>query len=479
MRTAIVAFLSSALTGAVLTPLVRAAARRRNLLDHALSSRKAHGKPIPRLGGVAIVLAFYVPLVALYFVNSDVGSRFWAEPRKALGLILGGLAIAALGVYDDLLGADAWKKFAVQFSVAAAMYWLGFRFEVLGNPFGTPITLGWLSLPFTLLWIAGVVNAMNLIDGLDGLAGGVAFIAITTVFVIANLHGQPLMVLFCAALGGAVLGFLLYNFNPATIFMGDTGSMFLGFVLSTTAIQTNQKSTAAVAIAVPILALGVPIADTLLSMTRRALRGVPMFSADRGHIHHRLLGMGLSQRQAVLAIYAASATFGGAALVLSFGSSRAAAVTLAALAILVFLALRRLGFVDLEKTRALLGDRKRNLELRSVVRKAGARMDRADAWEEAFGALRDAAEGLGACGVALTVEVGGGRRREFCQGLDGQDGLLVARYGLVVERPDDDTVAFGFADGRDAIDRDLEIAIELLCDRLSGAVDRLVRREEA
>jgi UDP-GlcNAc:undecaprenyl-phosphate GlcNAc-1-phosphate transferase len=474
LRTAAVAFLSSAAVAAAVTPVVRAAACRWNVLDHALTSRKEHGRPIPRLGGIAIVLAFYAPLAALYFVNSDVGSRFWSEPRKALGLIVGGLAIAVLGVYDDLKGADAKKKFAVQFAVAGLMYWLGFRFDIIGNPFGTPIQLGWFSLPVTIVFIAGVINAMNLIDGLDGLAGGVAFIAIATVFVMANLHDQPLMLLFCAALGGAVLGFLFYNFNPATIFMGDTGSMFLGFVLATTAIQTNEKSTATVAIAVPILALGVPIADTLLAMGRRYIRGVPMFSADRGHIHHRLLGMGLSQRQAVVVIYVASATLGGAALLLSFGSSRTAAVTLVVLSILVFLALRRLGFVDLDKTRALLSDRKRNLELRGVVRKAGERISRAGQWEDVWSALVDAAPGLGAVGVALSVAVDGGSRLEFSQGLEA-DGLLVARYGLVVERPEDDWLTFGFDDSRASVDRDLEIAIELLCERLADAVDRLVK----
>jgi UDP-GlcNAc:undecaprenyl-phosphate GlcNAc-1-phosphate transferase len=475
MRTATVAFICSTLAGALVTPLARTLAHRWNVLDHALTSRKIHGKPIPRLGGIAIVVAFYVPLLALFFVSSDVGSRFYAQPRKALGLFVGGLAITALGVWDDLRGANARSKLLTQFSVAAAMFALGFRIERVTLPFGAPLEIGIFALPLTLLWIAGVINAMNLIDGLDGLAGGVAFIAIATVFVVAGVHHQPLMQLFSAALGGAVLGFLFYNFNPATIFMGDTGSMFLGFVLATTSIQTGEKSSAAVAIAVPILALGVPIADTLLAMARRYARGVPMFSADRGHIHHRLLGMGLSQRQTVLVIYGASATLGVGALVLSFASSRTAAITLAVLAVLVFLALRKLGFLDFAKTQKVLGERKRNLELRGAVRAAGAALGRAATLEETWSALRGAAAGIGASAVALSVDLGGGSRREFAEGFDpAPHGLLRARYGLVMERPDDDTVELGWSDGRTEVDRDTEIAVELLCDHLSSAVDRIV-----
>lgn len=476
MRTAAVAFLASTLIGAVLTPIVRDLAHRWSLLDHALSSRKIHGRPVPRLGGVAIVLAFFAPLVALLFVNSDVGHRFYAEPRKVLGLFAGGLAIAALGVWDDLKGADAKAKFTVQFGVAALAYWLGFRIDIITNPFADAIQLGWLGLPFTLLWIVGVINAMNLIDGLDGLAGGVAFIAISTIFILAAVRVDPLMLLLSAALGGAILGFLFYNFNPATIFMGDTGSMFLGFVLATTSIQSSQKSSTAVAILVPIVALGVPIADTLLAMARRYARGAPMFSADRGHIHHRLLGAGLSQRRTVLIIYAASAVLGGTALVLAFAKSRTAAATLVAVAVASFVALRKLGFIDLAKADGLLEARRRNLGLRSNVRKAGEALSRAQSFDEVWEGLRCAAPGLGACAVRLSLEPSSSTRTEFSEGFDaGAPELLRARYGLVLERPDEDVLELGWADGRQGVDRDTEIAVELLCEHLSTAVERLLR----
>src|SRR5215831_20894145 len=162
MRTAGVAFLLSVLCGAILTPIVRQLAHRFGLFDHARSSRKIHGKPIPRLGGIAIVIAFYAPLVGLLLFQTGVGHLFVAEREHVIGLFVGGLTIALLGLYDDLRGANAWKKFLVQFAVAGLLFKLGFRFDVLANPFGDPINLGWANLPFTMLWMVGVINAMNL-----------------------------------------------------------------------------------------------------------------------------------------------------------------------------------------------------------------------------------------------------------------------------------------------------------------------------
>ena len=254
MRTAVVAFILSMLCGTILTPIVRRLAHRFGLLDHALSPRKIHGRPVPRLGGIAIVIAFYAPLLGLFFLHSGVGDMFVADRSHAIGLFVGGLAIASLGLYDDLRGAGAIRKFVVQFAVAGFLYKLGFRIEALANPFGDPIALGWISLPFTLLWMVGVVNALNLIDGLDGLAGGVALVAVTITFLVSLQRGHPLMMLFSAALAGSIVGFLFYNFNPASIFMGDTGSMFLGFILAATAVETNQKASTAVAVIIPTVA---------------------------------------------------------------------------------------------------------------------------------------------------------------------------------------------------------------------------------
>jgi UDP-GlcNAc:undecaprenyl-phosphate GlcNAc-1-phosphate transferase len=342
MRTAGVAFVLACLVSVLLTPLVRRFALVRGLFDDQISARKIHGRPIPRLGGVAIVMGFYVPLLALLLPASSVGRIFYAKMPEAVTFLLGGVAICGLGLLDDLRGAGAGKKFLVQFAVAGALFAAGNRVEHISLPFVGSFALGALSLPFTLLWVVGVINALNLIDGLDGLAAGVAFFAVATTFAIAALRQDPLMMLFMGALGGAIIGFWAYNFNPASIFMGDTGSMFLGYVLGVGALRTSQKSSTAVAILVPIVALGLPIADTLLAMLRRALAGRPMFSADRQHIHHRLLDLGLSQRKAVITLYGAAALLGVMAVVLTLSNSIESVLILTVIALLGYLASRKL-----------------------------------------------------------------------------------------------------------------------------------------
>ncbi|AKU93097.1 Undecaprenyl-phosphate N-acetylglucosaminyl 1-phosphate transferase [Vulgatibacter incomptus] len=319
-------------------------ALRWGFVDHVSSARKIHARPIPRLGGVAIVAAFFTPLLGLLVLESSTGRMFLADQSRALGLFIGGAAIAALGIYDDIRGANAWAKLCIQIPIALLMFQLGFRVEVIANPFGEPITLGWLALPITMMWIIGLINAVNLIDGLDGLAGGVALFAIGVTFIIAVARGQPLMVLFSAALAGAVLGFLFYNFNPATVFMGDTGSMFLGFVLATTSLQVNQKSSTTVALLIPIVALGLPIFDTSLAFSRRMLSGRSPFSADRGHVHHRLLDAGLSHRQAALVLYGCCMVLSVAALTLTVANNVVTAALLASLLVGAVSFARKLGY---------------------------------------------------------------------------------------------------------------------------------------
>ncbi|WP_050727169.1 glycosyltransferase family 4 protein [Vulgatibacter incomptus] len=344
MRTAAVAFGLSLGIAAVLTPVIRQLALRWGFVDHVSSARKIHARPIPRLGGVAIVAAFFTPLLGLLVLESSTGRMFLADQSRALGLFIGGAAIAALGIYDDIRGANAWAKLCIQIPIALLMFQLGFRVEVIANPFGEPITLGWLALPITMMWIIGLINAVNLIDGLDGLAGGVALFAIGVTFIIAVARGQPLMVLFSAALAGAVLGFLFYNFNPATVFMGDTGSMFLGFVLATTSLQVNQKSSTTVALLIPIVALGLPIFDTSLAFSRRMLSGRSPFSADRGHVHHRLLDAGLSHRQAALVLYGCCMVLSVAALTLTVANNVVTAALLASLLVGAVSFARKLGY---------------------------------------------------------------------------------------------------------------------------------------
>jgi UDP-GlcNAc:undecaprenyl-phosphate GlcNAc-1-phosphate transferase len=262
--------------------------------------------------------------------------------------------------------------------------------------------------------------------------------------------------------------------------MGDTGSMFLGFVLATTAIQTNLKAQTTVAIVVPIIALGLPIADTLLAMARRAARGVPLFSADRGHIHHRLIDLGLSHRQTVLVLYGASALLGGAALVVSFASSTDTTLFLLALSGVGYLALRKLGYISLEKAQRLFSDRRRNLELRASVRRIGATLRAAADLTEVWLAVRLAGKALSAAAVALHLPDDPPEGAEpLSVGFDELDGeALRARYGLFPERPGDTHLELAWVDGRASVDRDTEIAIELVCDHVASALDRIGRSEE-
>jgi UDP-GlcNAc:undecaprenyl-phosphate/decaprenyl-phosphate GlcNAc-1-phosphate transferase len=479
MNSALLVFAASAGVGTVLTPLIRDHALKRGLVDHALSSRKIHKTPIPRLGGIGIAAAFFLALIGLAVLDARVRGWVTADPLRTFGLLAGGLGIVALGIVDDIRGVRARHKLLGQLLVAALVYACGYRVDAIANPFGPSIQLGLLGLPFTMLWVAGVINALNLIDGLDGLAGGVAFLAATTTLAIAAMNGAPLMVLVAAALGGATLGFLFFNFNPASIFMGDTGSMFLGFVLATTAIGTHQTQSAGTAILIPILVLGIPIGDTLLSMGRRALRGVPMFGADRGHIHHRLLDRGLSQRQAVLVLYAFTAFLGlGAiALTLTSVSSSAAALVIGVLVAVVYLFLRMLGFFDLRRAPAMLDQRRRNLELRTAIRRIGGMLREAQTPWEVWVALRFAAAPLGAGAIALRLpETEGCDPLDFEQGFsDGNLRMLRARYGLAVERPGHHQVELGWTDGRKHVDRDTEVAIELLCEQMADAIERIER----
>jgi UDP-GlcNAc:undecaprenyl-phosphate GlcNAc-1-phosphate transferase len=468
------------LCGTGLTPIVRRLAHRFGALDHARSSRKIHGAPIPRLGGIAIVIAFYVPLVGLLLFHSDVGRMFLAEREHVIGLFAGGITIALLGLYDDLRGANAWKKFFVQFIVAAALFKLGFRVQVIANPLGNPIDLGWLSLPFTLFWIVGVINAMNLIDGLDGLAGGVALVAVITTFLLSLQRGHPLMMLFSSALAGAIVGFLFYNFNPASIFMGDTGSMFLGFVLATTAIQTNQKASTAVAVLIPGIALGLPIVDTLLAIGRRAFRGRPLFQADKEHIHHRLIASGLSHRQAVLVLYALCVALGAMALVLTYASSRQSALLLVVLALVALLFLRSLGYMRLDRVTSSAADRKRNRALRAAVRPLGRRLRHLRAAEEMWPIVVEAGKAVGAIQVRLRLDDTGGQDfsspppvLESANDQGTQEEAFTSQFAVPGGKTAERTLELTWTDGRHEIDRDTEIAIDIFCEYLGEALETI------
>jgi UDP-GlcNAc:undecaprenyl-phosphate GlcNAc-1-phosphate transferase len=302
-----------------LTPLVRRFAIDVGAVDRP-GARRVHERVIPRLGGIALVLAFFAPLLLLFGIETEVARQFFSEPLRIVGLVAGGLIVAGLGVFDDVRGVRAWTKLWVQGIAGVVAYACNYRIDAVAVPGFGNLDMGVFGLFMTVLWIVAIINAVNLIDGLDGLAGGVAFFACVTNFVVGAINHDTLVMLLSASLGGAVLGFLLFNFNPASIFMGDSGSMFLGYVLATTSILgSSVKSSTTVAILVPLIALGLPIMDTLFAMVRRILERRPIFSPDRGHIHHRMLAMGINHRRAVLTLYGVCVLFTAGAILVSLG----------------------------------------------------------------------------------------------------------------------------------------------------------------
>ncbi len=314
MKSALEALILAIVVVAALTPLVRRLAFRLDAVAHP-GGRHIHEVTIPRLGGLSICVGLFVPLAVVAVVEPTVGEMFRRIPLRMLGIAVGGVVVCIVGVIDDTRGIRAVHKLLAQVAVAVFAFACGLRIDAIHLPLVGDFDTWSFALPVTVLWIVGVMNAVNLIDGLDGLAAGVVFFAAATNFVVAWLSGTFVVALLAAAIAGAVLGFLIYNFNPARIFMGDSGSYLLGYVLATMAlVGTSQKASTAVSLLVPVMALGVPIFDTLFAMVRRILERRPVFSPDRGHIHHRLLDMGLTHRRAVMILYAVCGVFTAAAI---------------------------------------------------------------------------------------------------------------------------------------------------------------------
>jgi UDP-GlcNAc:undecaprenyl-phosphate GlcNAc-1-phosphate transferase len=319
LRSYVAAFLLAALLVALLTPLVAILARRVGAITGP-GGRHVHQNAIPRLGGVAIAIACCTPLAAIFWVDSAVArtvNEHWQQP---LAVLCGGLLMCTVGAIDDIRVLRASTKLVMQVVGAAVAYALGLRIEAVYLPYIGVLYMGVFALPVTVLWIVGITNAVNLIDGLDGLAAGIVFFASATNLIVAWVSGSVLVGLVMASVMGSVTGFLLYNFAPARIFMGDSGSYFLGYVLATTALAGSMaKASTAVSLLVPLVALGVPVFDTMFSMARRFLQRRSIFAPDREHIHHRLLDLGLTHKRTVLTLYGASIAFMAAAIALALG----------------------------------------------------------------------------------------------------------------------------------------------------------------
>jgi UDP-GlcNAc:undecaprenyl-phosphate GlcNAc-1-phosphate transferase len=326
----------------IVTPGVIALARRAGLMDQP-GPRRIHTAPVPTLGGLAIAIAV---LGVAWAARVLPGPAHLLEPRPLLGLTLAAVPILALGLIDDLRGTKPWVKLAVQTIAALVLVAFGYGVPVLTNPFGGSFSSGLFNIPLTVAWVLLVVNAINLIDGLDGLASGAVLIASMALWWVGRAHGDFYVMFVCAILCGACLGFLRFNFPPARIFMGDIGSQFLGLVLAAVSLLENRKGTAAVTLLFPLVAMGLPFADSVMAFARRLVRGTPVFRADSEHIHHRLLRLGLSPRSALFVLWYLCAYLGVAAVVLSALSREYVWMVAGLMAVGLVFAFEVLEFID-------------------------------------------------------------------------------------------------------------------------------------
>jgi UDP-GlcNAc:undecaprenyl-phosphate GlcNAc-1-phosphate transferase len=341
-------FFLSLLFSFVLTRYVRDFASRRGWVAIPSHERHLHSSPLPRLGGVAIFISFSLTMLAVagmaHYIPS-LHSTF--TPKTLLTILAPATLVFLLGVYDDLYSVGPYAKFAVQGLAATMLFMGGLRILNIPVLFGQHQLPWFLGLPLTILWVLAITNAFNLIDGLDGLAAGSALFSTLVAFVVTLLNGYSLVTVMTIALAGAILGFLRYNFNPATIFLGDSGSLFIGFLLSALALAGAQKAPTIVAVAIPVVSFGLPILETSLSILRRLISGRPVFTADREHIHHKLLQHGLTHRQVVIVLYAVSAVFALLSLFLLWPTGSSLGLVLAVLGIGIWIGVQRLGYLEL------------------------------------------------------------------------------------------------------------------------------------
>ncbi|MFW5719194.1 MAG: glycosyltransferase family 4 protein [Halanaerobium sp.] len=330
------AFIITLILSLVLTPVVIRLAHKFNLIDRP-GERKINTKVIATAGGTAIYLAFMIPL------------RFFLPANQTImGIIIGGTFMLFLGLLDDKFEISAPIKFTGQIIGALILIYYGVKINFITNPFGGFIYLGVYAVPFTVFWIVSIINTINLIDGLDGLAAGVSIIAVLTLFAVALQENQVVAPMLAVLLAGSCLGFLKYNFNPAQIFMGDTGSMFIGYIIAAVSITGALKSAAAVTIFVPMLALAIPILDTTFAIIRRIFNDRPIGEADHGHIHHRLLAIGMNQKQAVLSVYIISAILGTIAFVINGVKFDQALTIFVSVILIIIYGAKKLGIFSVE-----------------------------------------------------------------------------------------------------------------------------------
>ncbi len=467
-------FAIAAVASVLLTPVARRIAIRIGAVGRP-GGRNIHARSIPRLGGTALAAGWCVAILLFRHLPShgsvalaDSGIRLW-------GIVVGALGLCALGAVDDVRGLRAYHKLIGQIILAIVAFACGLRIDAVSLPLFPSLSMGVFALPVTVLWIVGVTNAVNLIDGLDGLAAGVGFFASATYFVVALVGGNPFVALMSAALMGVLAGFLVFNFNPARIFMGDSGSYFIGFLLATLPIATErqQKASTAVSLLVPMLALGLPIFDTLLTMARRFLERRSMFSPDRGHIHHRLLDLGLTHRRAVVLLYGVCVVYAASAIAVSLGRILHTGIALVSVSIVGVGLVRFAGYFEVlhvaRRQRARLYD-PRAVGLRYAVPEYLATLATARTEGEVMDLLEHATTRLDFERIELLKD--GATRRQFGPKDGSEREVVRATYPLGRDDQARASLRFSWSASEPEVPPQVAILLQLIVD---GAANALVR----
>ena len=356
MATYMSIYVGSAFLALLITPVVIRLAHYIRAVDQP-GVRTVHERPIPRIGGIAIFLSTVCLLIAVLFLDNAIGQAFREMRREVTALLCSATLVFLIGLVDDLKGLPARFKFLAELIAAIVLCMMGVRIDSIGLTNDFILHLGGFGCLLTLLWVVGITNAVNLSDGLDGLAVGISAVACGAIAVFAIHHGDTVMSVFMLALLGSLSGFLVFNVNPAKVFMGDCGSLFLGFTIAAASVMCVAKSAALVGLALPALALGIPIFDTLFSILRRFLERRSLFAPDRSHIHHRLLELGLHQREAVMTIHLATLVATGLGLFMMISKDADSLIVFGCVLLLIVLLFTAVGVVRLEETMARLRER--------------------------------------------------------------------------------------------------------------------------
>jgi UDP-GlcNAc:undecaprenyl-phosphate/decaprenyl-phosphate GlcNAc-1-phosphate transferase len=375
----------------ILTPILRDVFRSYGVVDKPDQGRKFHKHPIPRVGGIAIAISY---AIAFLVAPAPPGSILHDNLYLVRGLLPAAAVIFATGVIDDLFGLKPWQKLIGQFGGAVIAYSAGVRVLIVVGV----ATQDWWSFPVTILWLLFCCNAFNLVDGMDGLAGGIGLFSTLTIFIAALVHQSPALALVTFPLAGCLLGFLCYNFNPATIFLGDSGSLLIGFLLGCFGVIWTQKSATVLGMTAPLMALAIPLLDTCLSIVRRTLKRQPIFTADRGHIHHKLLERGLTPKRAVLVVYGVCSLVACFSLLQStVRNNRISGLITIVFCAVAWIGIQYLGYAEFSIAGKMLfsGDFQKTLKVQLELHAFEREIEKSASLEECWLVLRKTAEGCG------------------------------------------------------------------------------------